>query len=208
MCVVVALLGSGLVMTPGCASEQQQLTLHSSKQGHTFTQPFTRAYAARVGQGDTDIVLVDRAAQTAIDGRPSVDPVRQILHIRVLWQPSREMKSDHTSATNAVLHWYVMGNAGEVLEYAGTAFVALDRGSESTDVAVSNARLTPVACRGNLCDPVGPSTLSGKLSAVNNLQRVRQALSMVRTAVVAARNEPVNTASSHNPPERPSSAAQ
>lgn len=211
VCRVVALLGIGLLLLAGgCAADRQRLTLTSSRQGQTFAQSFSGAYTSRDAAGDTDIVFVDRAAQEAIEGRAAEAPVRQVLHIRVLWQPSREMKADHTSATNATLHWYVIGstNPGDVLEYDGTAFVSLDLNSEGADLTVSNARLKPVACRGDLCDPVGPSTLSGTIRATNSAPRVRQALSIVRTAIAAAQNEPVHTASSRNPPERPSSAAQ
>jgi len=210
VCRVVALLAASLFFAgAGCASDQQQLTLNSSRRGKAFIQSFSRAYAARDRDGDTNIVLVDRAAQTTLEGRPADAPVRQVLHIQVLWHPSREMKADHTSATNATLHWYVMSstNPGDVLEYAGTAFVAIDQDSEGTDLTVSNAHLRPVACRGDLCDPVGPSSVSGKIRAANSAPRVRQALSIVRTAI-AAQSEPVNTASSRNRPERPSSAAQ
>jgi hypothetical protein len=207
---VAPLIVAGLVfLSGGCAADQQQLTLRSSRQNQTFTQQFSRAYAVRDAGGDTEIVLVDQAAQKAIEGNPSDSPVRQVLHIRVLWHPSREMKADHTSATNSTMHWYVMGckSAGDVLEYAGTAFVSVEPDEGITNLTISNASLKPVACRGELCDPVGPATIAGKVRATNSGPRVRQALSLVQTAIAAANSLP-NTASAHNPPERPSSAAQ
>jgi hypothetical protein len=197
-----------LLLSGGCASSQQQLTLRSSRQNQAFTQQFSRAYAVRDAGGDTEIVLMDRAAEKALEGRPADEPVRQVLHIRVLWHPSREMKADHTSATNSTLHWYVMGcKSPDVLEYAGTAFVAVERDGEITDLTIRNATLRPVACRGELCDPVGPATLVGKVRATNSGPRVRQALSMVCTAVAVANNR-LNTASAHPVPEGSSSVAQ
>lgn len=198
-----------MLLGGGCAADQQQLTLKSSRHNQTFTQQFSRAYAVRDVGGDTEIVLVDQAAQKAIEGNPNDAPVRQVLHIRVLWHPSREMKADHTSATNSTVHWYVMGckSVGDVLEYAGTAFVAVEPDEGITNLMISNASLKPVACRGDLCDPVGPATLAGKVRATNSGPRVRQALSLVQTAIAAANGLP-NTASARNAPERPSSAAQ
>lgn len=199
-----------LLVAGGCASDQQQLTLRSSRQHQTFTQPFSRAYCARDAGGDTEIVLTDQAAEKALQGRPVGEPVRQVLHIRVLWHPSRDMKADHISATNSTIHWYVMGSKspGDVLEYAGTAFVVVERDAGITELTINNASLRPVACRGELCDPVGPATLSGKVRAINSGPRLRQALAMVCTAVAAANSGLPNTASAHQPPERPSSAAQ
>jgi hypothetical protein len=196
---------------PGCASDPQ-LTLQSSRQHQTFSQQFTAAYASRDAEGNTDLVLMDQAAEQTLAGGRADAPVRQIMHIKVLWQPAGDMKADHMSAVNATVHWYVMGNtpasAADIVEYAGTAFVSLDRDGSQIDATIQNASVRSVACRGCLCDPLGPSTLHGTIRAADSSQRVRQALASVRSAVAAAGSAP-DKASFHSPkPESPSSLAR
>jgi len=196
----------------GCASgpPPQELTLQSSAQKQTFSQQFASAYLSRGGDGDVDVVLVDQAAQQRLDGRQGSAPTQQVMHLRVLWNPKRDQKADHNSASNATVHWYVMGNTpaseGDVLEYAGTAFVSIDD-STPAELTIRNASVHPVACRGDLCDPVGPSIISGTIHAHSNRQRVRQVLSSVRTAVATAGALPIHASSSAKP-ESPSSLAR
>ena len=196
----------------GCAGgpPPQELTLQSSAQKQTFSQQFASAYLSRGGDGDVDVVLVDQAAQQRLDGHQGSAPTQQVMHLRVLWNPKRDQKADHNSASNATVHWYVMGNTpaseGDVLEYAGTAFVSIDD-STPAELSIRNASVHPVACRGDLCDPVGPSIISGTIHAHSNRQRVRQVLSSVRTAVAMASGLPTNVSSTAKP-ESPSSLAR
>ena len=201
-----------LVAGAGCASQSgQQLTLQCQRQGQVFSQPVAAAFLSRAGDGDTDIVLLDAASKQCMDGMRCDAPVRQVMHIRVLWNPARELKADHSSASNATIHWYVIGNTpdsgADVLEYAGTGFVVLDDGDARTELTIRSAALRPVACHGKLCDPVGPSNLHGAIQVVADQQRVRLALSQVRTAVAAANALPNNVAYRAKP-ERPSSLAR
>ena len=196
----------------GCASDHgTQLTLHSTRQGRSFSQEFAGAYASRDSSGNTNIVAVDRACQQAIEGSGGTTPVREIMYIRVMWNPTRDMKMDHTSASNATIYWYVIGNtpatAAEVIEYSGTAAVVLDQSEGETELTIRHASLRPVAWRGQLRDPVGPCALDGTLRAVDNPQRVHQAMSDIRTVVAAANTIPGGTASKGKP-EAPSSLAR
>lgn len=196
----------------GCAGgpPQQELTLRSGAQHQTFSQQFANAYLSRDGDGDVDVVLLDRAAQQRLDGIHGSAPTQQVMHLRVLWNPKRDQKADHSSASNATVHWYVMGNTpgaeGDVLEYAGTAFVAMDD-STPAELTIRNGIVRPVACRGGLCDPVGPSVISGTIFARPDRQRVRQVLTGIRIAVAAA-NELPNRVTSAARPESPSSLAR
>ena len=171
---------------PGCASDPQ-LTIHSGRQHQSFSQHFTAAYAAKDQEGNTDLVLMDQAAEQSLAGGRVDAPVRQIMHIKVLWQPSSQMRADHNSAVNATVHWYVLGNtppsAADIVEYAGTAFVSLADDGGQMDASIQNASVRPVACRGALCDPVGPSSLHGTVRAIDSRQRVHQALASIRQAV-------------------------
>ena len=202
---VSLLLIATIPVATGCASDPT-LRLTSARDHRTYSQSFDAAYAARESDGDVDVVLVD-------DGRGDAAPapVRQVMHIRMLWNPTRDLKADHNSASNATIHWYVLGNQPEtradVLEYCGTAFVSLDDSGGTTELTISSATLEPVACRGGLCDPVGRSSVRGTFTAHNDRRRVEQVLGGVRTAVVAA-NAAARDASFRAKPESPSSSAR
>jgi hypothetical protein len=206
---VVGLLGIG----SGCANEQPQpqLTLQSLEHGQTFTHAFSKAYVSRDRDGDVDLVLLDRAAERAMIGMSGEMPIRQVMHLRVLWNPKRDQKAEHNSASNATVHWYVMGNtpesAADVLEYAGTAFVLVDDSGNGSELTIRNAKIRPVACRGYLQDPVGTSVFQGTIRATENRQRVREALATIRTAVAAINSPPKNLSATARP-EVPSSMAQ
>ena len=195
----------------GCASgpSAQELTLESAEHHQTFVQRFSNAYISREGDGDVDIVLIDRATQKRLEGQSDAAPTRQVMHMRVLWNPMRDQKADHNSASNATVHWYVMGNTpaseADVLEYQGTAFVSIDD-SAPAELIIRNATVHPVACRGDLCDPVGPSLIYGTIHARHDSRRVRQVLTEVRTAVAAATGMPAHLSSAK--PELPSSLAR
>ena len=199
-----------LCVLTGCASPQQQIMLTSQRQNQAYEPQFVSAYTTEDGGGDTDVVLLDRAAEQLLAGHAAESPVQQIMHIRVLWTPNRDLKPDHTSASNATVHWYVLSTnpqAADVLEYAGTAFVAVEPTGNGTELKIRNASLRPVACRGTLCDPVGASTLHGTVRATANRARVRAALSGVRTLIAAASALP-DSATFHSHPEAPSSLAR
>jgi hypothetical protein len=199
----MAILTAGILCAVGigCAGQsgQPELTLHSAAQNRTFSEQFAHAYVTQDVNGDTDVVMLDRAAEGALQGVSDGVPVRQVMHIRVLWNARSDMASEHMSASNAAIHWYVMGNtaasAGDVLEYAGTAFIVVDQKANQTELQIRNASMRPVACRGGLCDPIGSITFQGTIRATENPQRVREALACVRTAVALATAPPTEHAS-------------
>jgi hypothetical protein len=212
-----ALTAAGLMFCAmGCAREayHPQLTLQSL-QGHAFTQQFCQAYVSHDKDGDTDLVLLDQACEDHLDatkrhGRENA-PVRQVMHLRVLWNPKRDQKMEHLSGSNATVHWYVMGNtpetAADIIEYAGTAYVVTDDSGEQLEFTIRNASISPVACRGSLVDPIGTSTLSGTVRALDSHKRVCDALTAVRIVVAASNCLPGKGGSKVNP-EMPSSMAR
>jgi hypothetical protein len=201
------------VLGTGCASEgpHPQLMLTSVGHDRTFAQQFSHAFVSRDPDGTTDLVLVDRAAEGALIGMNGSAPVRQIMHLRVLWNPKRDQKAEHASGSNATVHWYVMGNTPQsscdILEYSGTAFVLVNDSEDGTDLTIRNATIKLVACRGDLQDPVGSCTLAGTIHATENRGRVREVLNCVCTVVSANDNLPRNLSSTAKP-ERPSSLAR
>lgn len=206
--ILPALLSGG----SGCTGQAgQQLTLECQRQGQALSQGVAAAYLSRAGDGDADIVLLDAPSKQCMDGVRCDAPVRQVMHIRVLWNPARDLKADHSSASNATIHWYVMGNrpdsGGDVLEYAGTGFVLLGDTDNGTELTIRSAAVRAVACHGKLCDPVGRANIHGTVRVITDQRRVRLALSQVRMAVAAASALPNNVAYRAKP-ERPSSLAR
>jgi hypothetical protein len=180
----------------GCAGSAptQQLTFDSAAQKQSFSEQFAGAYLTRDREGDAEVVLIDPATEQAIAGVHSDAPVRQVMHLHLLWNPIRDMKGDHRSAFNATIHWYVMGNtpeaAADIIEYAGNAYITSEHADGATELTIRNASMRPIACRGDLKDPVGPCGLHGSIRAVENQRRVRQVLASVRTAVSEADSHP------------------
>ena len=180
--VVISLCSLG-----GCAPQSPgSVTLAAGDR--TFDQTFAAAYYSNALGGDSDIVLLDRAAKAALDGHPNNDPVRQVMRIRVLWNATRELKADHTSASNATLHWYVLGNtaetASDVIEYSGTAMAVLESDGNQTLCSVRGASMRMVARRGTLYDPIGKASLTGTIRAKSDAPRARQALAEVRSTII------------------------
>jgi hypothetical protein len=182
----------------------------TSGASNTFSQTFSSAFCSQDADGDTDIVLMDDAARKALAGERAMSPVRQVMHIRVLWKPTRDMKADHSSSSNATLHWYVMKNdsmAADVLEYAGTAMVVMELGDATTELSIRAGSFRAVACRGELRDPIGPATFRGTVRAKVSGEQVRLALKSVGTMVAAAKGSPANV-TARGAPEMPSSSAR
>jgi hypothetical protein len=125
----------------GCVSSPQ-LTVTSIDHNQSYRETFTQAYTRVDPNGDTDVVLVDGATEKALDGHADPSAVRQVMHIRVVWEPTRDMKA---IVSNATVNWYVIhqGQPQDVLEYSGIAFVSMDEGDDTTTLNVRNATLKP-----------------------------------------------------------------
>jgi hypothetical protein len=176
----------------GCAGHAGGITLTSLRTHEKFDQGFADAYLSHNANGDLDVVLIDSATAAALAGRQSDVPVHQILHLRVLWQPERDLKVTDAAASNASVHWYVMGgNPRGMLEYTGTAFVSTQSFSDLFRVHVQNAEVHPLPTTCGLCDPVGPSKLEGAVFAHEDARIVNELLSEVSPPPVAdARSAP------------------
>jgi hypothetical protein len=192
----------------GCAGGDPQFIVDSSVHGEAASQDFAVAYSAQSAGGDTDVVIIDNAEKQALSGEIADAPIRHILHLRVLWKPMRDLKADHTSASNATIHWYVLGrNPGDVLEYDGTAMVVVEPDEKGALLSVRSASVHPVARRGNVRDPLGSSSLHGTIYAADNPAQLVKVLNQVREAIAI-----VNQGSDHltmgSPTNSASSSAQ
>jgi hypothetical protein len=194
VCAALLLLG-GI----GCSNQgPATFTVNCASDGKCFTQCFSQAWSTGGDGGDADVVLVSSPD----------DPVRQVMHIRVLWKPTRDSKADHDSARNATVHWYVIGkSAPDIIEYDGTAMVVVEPEDHGATLSIRSAVLRPVARRGSLRDPIGQASLHGTVRTTDDPDRVRSVLKNLRAKVVAARSLPGNfTLRTHA--ESPSSSAQ
>jgi hypothetical protein len=168
----------------GCIAAPE-LTISSINGNQTYKQGFTHAYTRRNNNGEVDVVLIDDAAKQALDTGATTAPVRQVLHIRILWSPTRDMKA---VVSNAAVKWYVIGSAQpqDLLQYSGIAFVSMQEDEDSVTLKVQNATLKPTGAHGNLTDPVGQSRLEGTFVAYQNDEAVTKVLNGLKASVAAA----------------------
>ena len=183
-----ATLALMVVSAVGC-SPQPPGAITIASGDRSVDQQFAAAYHSRQINGDTEFVLLDDAAKAALDGKSTDAPVRQVMRIRVLWNANRDLKADHSSSSNATLHWYVLGNtpdtASDVIEYSGTAMAVTEPDGDQTLCTIRGASMKMVARRGSLHDPIGPASFKGTIRASDNPAKTRQILARLREVILA-----------------------
>jgi hypothetical protein len=173
----------------GCASDEGHMQMVSLDQKHDLAQNFTQAFIGHSPSGDTDIVLVSEGGpvKSDIDPRQPLQPEasvmpRQIVHIRVFWK-AISYKADHPAATNASIHWYVLGDSadqGGMLEYTGSGLVLTDDASDGATVKVVKAWMKNATQTGGMTDPLGPSMMTGKIRATTDQQHLTAVLAQIQ----------------------------
>jgi hypothetical protein len=187
-------------MLGGCGVSQPVLSLVPVQSQQTYLEKFTQAYITRNAAGDYEVVLVDDPmdeSEAGEAGQPlapsSSASLRQVVRIRLLWRPVPGAKADSPAATNASLHWYVLGGATaegtSMIHYAGTAFVAVATNGPGAAVTIHNGSLKFVERHGDLVDPLKAFKIDGKFDAVEGDARLAEILADVKTAVGEARND-------------------
>jgi hypothetical protein len=176
----------------GCSNSSNTLTLASTDNLHQFHQSFKQAYATINANGDYDVCLVHDANDDALADagtgpvNPQVVTPRQLVHIRIYWKALSGMKPDHPASTNASIRWYLFGDrpdeAADLLEYSGSGLVMLTDNGTSATLDVRAAFLKPVMRRGDMADPMGPSTITGVVTAQVDPGRVAGLLAEARAA--------------------------
>lgn len=183
--LLVALNGAA-----GCATAKPAATLKltSGADGRQFEQTFRAARFSRGNSGDVDIVLVDQTEglSRTLTGRDkplettASAPLTHLMHIRVLWKPTRAIRAGAPSASNATIQWTALSRDGGRLDYTGTGFVRLSGNADSIRVSLNRARLSPTHREGDLEDPIGPVTLDATFRAAREDATVATALTMIR----------------------------
>lgn len=196
--VLAALLAMVAAPLTGCGTSAAVLSISATESRQSFRQTFTQAYSSRDAAGDYQVVLLnDPIDEVPGDdaGKPlsatEVPAIRQVLQVRVLWRPPQGAKADSPAATNAALHWYVLGGptaqGASLIHYAGTAFVAVVPNGPGAEVTIRNGSLKVVEHHGELVDPLKSFKLSGRFDAVANDARVKQLMADVRATAAEAK---------------------
>lgn len=181
-------------MSVGCAAQYPTLKFTSKEGKGTLEQPFSTAAMTRDKQGDWDVVLVSqglenprsfwRRAGTAMnpvrlfrkektagkDLSPVAEtPVRQVVHIKMHWRPSRGAMPDNPAAANATVRWVLFGSSEpgsvqDMLEYQGTAFVRPVFGDDGYMLKIREGTLRRSALSGDMLDPLGSAKVEGDIA--------------------------------------------
>src|SRR5205085_820671 len=114
-------------------------------------------------------------------------------------------KPDAPAASNASLHWYVLGSTTAVgtsiIHYAGTGFVAVVPNGSGAEVTIQNAVLKVIDHQGELVDPLQSFKIEGKFDALADQASLRQVQADVKSTLAAtSANEAKVT---NEPPARP-----
>ncbi len=184
------------LLLTGCGHHSSAvLTLHPlGINGGDFTQTFPRSYLSTTPAGDYDIVLIQDGLDTATSQRASkkpnaplrpipAAPLKQVVHIRLLWRALGAMQVNQPTSTNATINWIVLSTSQgspDRIEYQGGGYVRIYPKDNGAEVVIRNATLSLKSRSGQLTDPIGRSTLTGSFYAERNEGQVRDVLDQTR----------------------------
>lgn len=186
-----ALAAASLAFVGGCsAGGPSAVRVSPTGNGQAFAQTFSPGIADVRDAGDTD--LVAECVTPSADA--SAPAVRQVIHVRVLWQQGYKPKAwTNEVSQNAALHWYVypVGSAGQAVEYTGVGTVSLDRDGDRVHATIVDARISPTSVGSRMADPIGASKLTGTIHAtLDRRQTVAALTDLAATSAAARANRP------------------
>jgi hypothetical protein len=184
-----------LLLLTGCNHKSATLTLRPQGQNIAFAKTFSQAYCGKESDGSYACVLVADDAPAVARASKAISPadaapLRQVVHIKVLWRPLSGTRE--STASNAAIDWYVLGDttngSDDLLLYQGSGFVKLDVDETSSKLTIRSSDVRPSMSRGNRKDPLGDVRVSGTIVAVNDTQRLRELINQTRqrTASIAS----------------------
>jgi hypothetical protein len=181
----------------GCATRTGTVQLKSIDSNARFSQKFSHGYTSRAEDGTYNVVLVHDPAEGE-RGKPgaplkpaSAVPMRQIMHVRVLWKPLKSGRADDaTAAANATIDWYVLSEDARqrmnMLHYRGGGLVSVTGSAAAPRIQIRNATVKPVSSSGNLEDPIGNAQLSGNMLTRRDPRRVQLVLDELKSTAQSA----------------------
>jgi hypothetical protein len=193
-CLIRAVLGLVLLAgVSGCTVSTRTrggtLTLEPAAGRQDVEQSFAEGFITRGNAGEYDVVMVNNAVNWESGrSRPNkplqptpLAPIRQVLCIHMYWRPLAGT-TRNPAAINASINWYVLGPDGsnEILSYEGAGYVSLRGSPDKRTIIIRDGKLRPKSDAGNLHDPIGPASISGRFVAMTNDTRVRETLDDVQ----------------------------
>ena len=180
--LVTALFSAGCFFQ---TDRSREITLepHSRKIEYRYT--FEKAYAAPSADGGYDLLLTSGFETTSPETFPQVLPAvvpatSQVLHVHLSWKPASGAKTDHPAAANSTISWQLFHGEPSTTPnralYTGTGFVSVEPGGETTEFDLRTIEIKLHDLQGDMRDPLGPSHISGVISAQNNEPAVRKLL--------------------------------
>lgn len=152
----------------GCASDRPALQVHRAYSNDRFTATFDRAYFSQSMDGQMDVILLsDGAGQASVDQplpTQAEQSVRQVVHVRVLWQKPGGLRLDNPSATNAMIDWHVIASPHDRLTYSGSCWAYADVDGDQAELDIRNATLSIAQVEGAMDDPLKRASVSGQIT--------------------------------------------
>jgi hypothetical protein len=197
--LIVCLLVGSAVALSGCSTGNAEITFRkdapaAAGSARNVFEDFPGAYITSNRDGEYDVLLVNdtlRAAPAGRRNRPlkpvAEPPLQQAVHIHIFWRPTNGAMVRESSVTNAIVHWYVFSTdsarGSDMIHYEGAAFVKLTAKGDRAEITIGDGEVSPKEVRGGLKDPVGPSRITGLITAVRNDARVRELLGSLQDKV-------------------------
>lgn len=165
--IAIGLLSIGLGLS-GCASDDglTHLTVQKTASDEQFTTTFERALFTESGNGAVDLVLLSGEANPAIEGAVAGGQgVRQVVHVRVLWAPTRTIRVDSPSSGNAMIDWQISASDKDRIAYTGNCWARVNVDGDEAEVDLREATINVSHVTGNMNDPLTRAKLNGKFVA-------------------------------------------
>ncbi|MGN6504598.1 MAG: hypothetical protein ACTHM6_03445 [Tepidisphaeraceae bacterium] len=179
-------LSLGTLLVGGCASDDgvAQLNVHGAQSDDQYVDTFDRALFTQTRDGQVDLLLLsggDSFQQNqpliSSDTRAINPGVRQVVHLRVLWEPTRTIHLDSPSASNAFVDWHVIAGPNDRVTYNGSCWAMVKIDGNEASIDLRNASVSVSQVLGDAKDPLKRANLSGKFTATRSDAVVRSYLS-------------------------------
>lgn len=169
--LALAVIALGLT---GCAADDgmAHLSVQKSASDDQFVASFDRALFTESPGGVTDLVLLS-GEQLPTSPDAAGRAVRQVVHVRVLWNPTRTIRLDSPSAGNAMVDWTISAGDTDRVTYTGSCWARVSVDGDEADVDLREATVSVRQVKGQMADPLQRAKLSGKFVAKRSDATVR-----------------------------------
>jgi len=181
----------------GCATDAPSLSVRSEQTNDHYTATFDRAIFSQNQDGQIDLILL-AGGKTNDDGTglpitaSNDQSVRQVVHLRVLYEARNTIRVDSPSAGNAVLTWNVLAGADNRLSYNGSCWAKVKIDGNEADVDIRNAVVSIRRSVGQMNDPLKRASLEGEFVATRADLAVKTYLTELATLEQASQTAAVS----------------